>query len=396
LVPVVAAVGAGVVVVLAAASGATWRDGLVLVAISLLGAGIAVGAGWAVGRKVRSAGLAVQAAVVAVTAVVATLLGVVLAAQAMFVSTRDLGALLVVIAAAGTAATLAALVLADRLGRASTTLLDLSQRLEADPTARVDDALPAELAEVASQMVAARDRLDLAQARERAMEASRRELVAWVSHDLRTPLAGIRAMVEALEDGVVADPQTVARYHTSMRREADRLTQLVDDLFELSRIQAGAMQLTLERVGLADLVSDAIAATGVVADARGVVLEGELRDPRVEVDASVPDISRVLRNLLDNAIRHTPRGGAVRVEVGAEGDHAVLCVHDACGGIPDQELDRVFDLAFRGDEARTPGDRGGGLGLAIARGLVEAHDGDIAVANVGSGCCFTIRLPLER
>jgi signal transduction histidine kinase len=148
-------------------------------------------------------------------------------------------------------------------------------------------------------------------------------------------------------------------------------------------------------VGLADLVSDAIAATGAVADARGVSLEGALTDPAPEVAASVPDLARVIHNLLDNAIRNTPRGGQVRVEAGTDGDHAVLSVRDGCGGIPAHEIDRVFDLAFRGDEARTPGDGGGGFGLAIARGLVEAHQGDIDVANTEVGCRFTIRLPLQ-
>jgi signal transduction histidine kinase len=227
------------------------------------------------------------------------------------------------------------------------------------------------------------------------MEASRRELVAWVSHDLRTPLSGIRAMVEALEDGVVDEPATVQRYLATIRQEADRLAQLVDDLFELSRIHAGALDLELEQVGLADLVSDAIAATGIAADARGVVIEGAMADPAPQVAASIPDLARVIRNLLDNAIRHTPRGGAVRVEAATVGGHAVLSVRDTCGGIPPDEIDRVFDLAFRGDAARTPGDSGGGFGLAIARGLVEAHRGDIAVANDEGGCRFTVRLPLE-
>jgi signal transduction histidine kinase len=201
-------------------------------------------------------------------------------------------------------------------------------------------------------------------------------------------------MVEALEDRVVTDPATVDRYHATIRQEADRLARLVDDLFELSRIQAGALDLDLEQVALADLVSDAIAATGVAAEARGVTLEGEVHDPVPEVAASVPDLARVIRNLLDNAIRHTPSGGRVLVEAGTDGAHAVLSVRDACGGIPADEIDRVFDLAFRGDAARTPGRVGGGFGLAIARGLVEAHHGDIAVANVADGCRFTVRLPL--
>lgn len=390
----VAIVGGALTVAAAVLSGAPLRDGLVLVGLAVAGAGAVALLAAVLGRRVRTWSLAAQVGLIAITAVGATFVGALFAAEAMFVSTHDLQALLVVIAASGTAATLAALVLADRLGRASAEVHGLSERLAVDPSAEPAVPLPAELALVAADLATTWGRLAEARERERAMEASRRELVAWVSHDLRTPLAGIRAMVEALEDGVVEDPATVARYLTTMRQEADRLAQLVDDLFELSRIQAGALALELERVGLADLVSDAIAATGVAADARGVLLEGALVEPAPEVAASVPDLARVIRNLLDNAIRHTPPGGSVRVEASTEGDEAVLSVVDGCGGIPVEEIDRVFDLAFRGDAARTPGAGGGGFGLAIARGLVEAHHGDIEVVNEEGGCRFTVRLPL--
>ncbi|CAN5703378.1 HAMP domain-containing sensor histidine kinase [soil metagenome] len=389
-------VGVGVVLTLLAAwfLDAPLADALTLVGLAVAGAAVVAAIGSSVGHVLRAQPLGVQVAVIALTAIAASLAGAVLAANAMFVSTHDLRALLVVLAACGTAAVVAALALGGRLGRASGDLRALSDELAVGGPVDRTRPLPAELAAVADQLTSTWSRLEQARTKERAMEASRRELVAWVSHDLRTPLSGIRAMVEALEDGVVTDPATVDRYHATIRQEAERLTQLVDDLFELSRIQAGALDLDLQRVGLADLVSDAIAATGLAADARGVVLQGELHDPAPEVAASVPDLARVIRNLLDNAIRHTPRGGEVRVEAATEGSHAVLSVSDSCGGIPVDEIDRVFDLAFRGDAARTPGQGGGGFGLAIARGLVEAHQGDIAVANEPGGCRFTVRLPL--
>ena len=392
----VVALGAGVGLTVAAAlaSGAPVADALALVGLALVGAAVAAAAGSAAGVSVRTAPLAVQVLVVAATATAAVLAGVLLASSAMFVSTHDLGALVVVLAAGGTASVVTGLLLAARLGRASGELSDLSDRLAAGEEPVRPAALPAELANVADRLTEAWSGLTDARNRERAMESSRRELVAWVSHDLRTPISGIRAMSEALEDGVVTDPVTVARYHLTIRQEAERLTQLVDDLFELSRIHAGALDLDLQCVGLADVVSDAIAATSVAADARGVVLEGQLHEPAPEVAASVPDLGRVVRNLLDNAIRHTPRGGQVRVEASTSGEHALLTVSDSCGGIPADEIDRVFDLAFRGDAARTPSQGGGGFGLAIARGLVEAHRGDIAVTNEPGGCRFTVRLPL--
>ena len=295
--------------------------------------------------------------VVALIPVVATLLGLLVAARAMFVSRHDLSALVVVVAGAGTAGVLGALALADELDRSRRRVADLVVR-------------------------------------ERALESSRRELVAWVSHDLRTPIAGIRAMVEALDDGVVADPVEVHRYHGQLVQEADRLARLVDDLFELSRIEADALHLDMERVPLGELVSDAVASAAPVARAKGVALTGRVDGRPPDVAGSAPELLRVVRNLLDNAIRHTPPGGAVEVTVTGGPAGAEVSVVDGCGGIPAGDLDRVFDLAYRGDAARSPGAAGGaGLGLAIARGFVAAHRGDIAVRNEPGGCRFTVRLP---
>ena len=332
-------------------------DTLWLIGYSFGGALAAYAAGWALLRRVRSP------VVVALIPVLSIALGALAAGHAMFVSTHDLSALVVVVAGACTAGVLGGLSLAAELDRARTRLEALARR-------------------------------------ERDLERGRRELVAWVSHDLRTPIAGIRAMVEALDDGVVGDPGDVARYHRQLVAEADRLARLVDDLFELSRIEADALQLALHPVSLGELVSDAVAASTAVAGVKGVHLHGRTRDGEpLLVRGSVPELTRVVHNLLDNAIRHTPAGGAVEVLVAATDGRAEVAVHDACGGIPDDDLDRVFDLAYRGDAARTPGvtgsgSGGAGLGLAIARGLVSAHHGDIAVRNEGDGCRFVVRLPL--
>ncbi|TCO58388.1 sensor histidine kinase [Actinocrispum wychmicini] len=234
--------------------------------------------------------------------------------------------------------------------------------------------------------------------RERAAEASRRELVAWISHDLRTPLAGIRAMAEALADGVVSEPAEVAGYAQRIGGETRRLSGMVDDLFELSRITAGALQLTLSEVPLRDVVSDAVAGQTSVAARKRVRLVANAEAWPV-VLGSDPELARVVRNLVSNAIRHTPPDGTVAVQLGVDGSTAVLSIDDSCGGIPEQEIPRVFDVAFRGSSARTPapsGDEpvGAGLGLAIAKGLVEAHRGRITAHNHGPGCRFEVRLPL--
>ncbi|WP_020500403.1 sensor histidine kinase [Sciscionella marina] len=232
--------------------------------------------------------------------------------------------------------------------------------------------------------------------KERAAESARRELVAWISHDLRSPLAGIRAMAEALADGMVAEPAEVTDYAERISTEAQRLSGMVDDLFELSRITAGALRLSMAEVPLHDVVSDALSTQTPIAQGKQVRVRAEARATPV-VLGSDPELARIVRNLVSNAIRHTPPDGTVAVQLGVERADAVLTVDDGCGGIPDEEIGRVFDVAFRGSTARTPGaGSGGGLGLAIAKGLVEAHHGHIGVRNHGPGCRFEVRLPLSR
>jgi signal transduction histidine kinase len=232
--------------------------------------------------------------------------------------------------------------------------------------------------------------------RERRLEAGRRELVAWVSHDLRTPLAGLRAMAEALEDHIIDDPGTVDEYHRRIRVETDRMTQLVDDLFELSRINAGALRLVPTTVPLRDVVSDAIAGVAPLAARRKIhVIAAHSGWPLVR--AGERELARVVSNLLINSVRYTPEDGTVHIAAGHERGNVWLAVSDTCGGIPEADLDRVFDVAFRGERSRTPtaadSGGGGGLGLAIVRGLVEAHGGRVDVRNTDRGCRFEVHLP---
>jgi signal transduction histidine kinase len=343
------------------------RDfGLIVLVASSAALAIAL-PGWLVLRLMRRRSITVNVLALLAVAVLAVLAGIVAVAQGMFIEEHDLSVLLIVVGVAG----VVSLAVAFWLGRRLAT-----------------DAMWA--AEVRT--------------RERRMEASRRELVAWVSHDLRTPLAGLRAMAEALEDGVVADPQTVGEYHRRIRVESDRMAGLVDDLFELSRINAGALRLSLASLALGDLVSDAVASAEPVAAARGVhVVAAERGWPTVQ--GSEPELARVLANLLRNAIRHTPSDGTVTISGGRDDTGGWFAVADGCGGIPESDLPRVFDIAFRSTTSRTPvdlsgaapltgdGGAGGGLGLAIVRGLVEAHHGTVGVANTGPGCRFVVRLP---
>jgi signal transduction histidine kinase len=369
--------------------------------LALLAAGTAAAAavaGALVLRALRRRSLGTQAAAVAVVAVVGVGVGAWAGARAMFLSEHDLWALGVILVAAGAVGVASALILGRRVGAASEALVGVARRLgdgDSQPAGSgPGPAAPQELARLHRELELTSRRLEDARAREQALDSSRRELVAWVSHDLRTPLAGIRAIVEALEDGIVDDPETVARYYATLRGEADRLAELVDDLFELSRAQAGVLQLQLQRVSLGDLVSDALAGASPIAAAKGVRLEGRLDGPPAELEVSTSEVLRALRNILENAIRHTPSDGSVTVEAGSDDGGAYVSVVDTGGGIPERDLPRVFEVAFRGDAARTPGDAGAGLGLAIARGFVEAHRGDITVRNENGGCRFTVHLPL--
>ncbi|MFC5186610.1 sensor histidine kinase [Actinomadura harenae] len=356
---------------------------------SAVAAVVVAGAGLLTLHLLRGRSVATQLTVVGVATVLATVSGIVVISLMMLLNEHDLTVVLWVVSAAGLVALAVSTVLGRRLVAANRVLVEA---VRADPFEPPAARLPAELAELSRELEAARARLAEAHEREQALEASRRELVAWVSHDLRTPLAGLRAMAEALEDKVVDDPETVHRYHGRMRVEVERLAELVDDLFELSRIHAGALRLSRERVGLADLVAEAVAGAEPLASAKGVRLHGEVSaGGPVQVDAS--ELGRALRNLVVNAIRHTPGDGTIEISAELVAGEARVTVADACGGIPAEDLPRVFDVAFRGEAARTPGG-GGGLGLAIARGIVEAHSGRIGVSNAGPGCRFEVSLPV--
>lgn len=326
-------------------------------------------------------GLGCVAAAVAVTA------------WAMFVSGHDLRVVLVVVLVAVPAGSVVALAAGRWVGAGSRELARAARAIGGAGYRPGVRPATAELAAVADELDCAHHRLVEARERERAVEISHRQLVAGISHDLRTPLAGLQAMAEALEDGVAADPATVTRYHQRIRAEADRLSGMVGELFELSRIQ-GSLQLRVQRIGLRDLVDEALASAGPLAQAKRINLVGRAQ-PAVPVEVDATELGRALSNLLANAIRHTPADGTVEVDAAVEDGRACLAVADSCGGIPAADLPRVFDVAFRGEAARTPGrDSGAGLGLAIARGIVEAHEGEIAVANQGTGCRFVVRLPL--
>ncbi|MEU8750312.1 sensor histidine kinase [Streptomyces chartreusis] len=365
------------------------RDTLLIALFAFLGAAAAGVLGACVLLLIRRRSLIAHLTVVAGVGVTAMLAGTLAVAQAMFLSGHDLSVVTTVVAMAAVVSLATALLLG-RWVAARSHALALAARSFGDggDFTSPDGPATAELAAVSRELEATSAKLAESRERERALETSRRELVAWISHDLRTPLAGMRAMAEALEDGVAADPD---RYLRQIRMEVERLNGMVGDLFELSRIHAGTLTLSLARMSLYDLVGDALSGADALAREHGVTLVGEqVEGVPVEVDGR--EMSRVLGNLLVNAIRRTPADGTVAVTAERSPDGVVLSVTDGCGGIPEEDLPRVFDTGWRGTHARTP-PAGAGLGLAIVRGIVEAHQGRATVRNVPGGCRFEVVLP---
>ncbi|HJQ06336.1 MAG TPA: HAMP domain-containing sensor histidine kinase [Nocardioides sp.] len=316
-------------------------------------------------------------------------------AQLMFLSSHDLLVVTVVASVATVVAVVVALAVGWPLARWSTALRTQVRGMGPGVVSTAGSGGPRELRAVSEELAETQRRLEQARLRELRLEEARRELVSWVSHDLRTPLAGLRAMAEALEDGLAADP---ARFHQQIRAEVDRMAAMVDDLFELSRIHAGVLKLNPTTLAVGDLVSEAIAGADPVARARNVRIGGSV-DVGLEVTADPAGLSRVLSNLLMNAIRHTPADGVVEVVGRQRGDAVEVYVSDGCGGLRSDEIERVFDLGWQGSHARTPGGtdlgQGAGLGLAIVKGIVEAHRGRVAVENLTGlgGCRFSVVLP---
>jgi signal transduction histidine kinase len=324
-----------------------------------------------------------QLAVLALVAVCVPLAAVLASGLVMF-PMHDFEKILLVSVISALVALGAALALGHRMLRPLAHLRSASKRLAGgDLSARAPESGPRELRELSSSFN------EMAASLEQLFDA-RRELVAWASHDLRTPLASLKAMIEALEDDL-AEP---AEYLESIRMQTEILSDLVEDLFELARIDAGALTLELRDAPLEELVARCLSSLHAEAKSRGV----ELASRGEAVVRMAPDkIERVLMNLLANAVRHSPRNGEVAVVVEPNSDHVVVAVEDAGSGLYAGASERMFDRFWRADESRTRSSGGAGLGLAIARGLVQAHGGTIWAENrTGGGARVAFTLPLAR
>lgn len=323
-------------------------------------------------------GLALFAAALPLTAVL-------LSGVAMFHMGADV-VILAVAAAASLVALGGALLVAGSVSSSVSRLSEAARQLaRGDLSARAPDSGPRELARLGASFN------EMARNLEQLFDA-RRELVAWASHDLRTPLASLKAMLEALEDGL-AEPE---QYLAPMRDQVQTLGVLVDDLFELARIDSGALVLELQDARLAELVDSCLLSLEAEAQTRRVTLEARVDEGVPPVRCAPEQIQRVLFNLVTNALRHTPSDGSVAVLVEPERESVRVSVEDTGKGLDYEALRRMFERFWRADSARTSGDGGAGLGLAISRGLVEAHGGRIWAENrAEGGARVTFTLPVS-
>ena len=238
--------------------------------------------------------------------------------------------------------------------------------------------------------------LQAAEQKQKDLDLLRRDLIAWVSHDLRTPLTSIRAILEALADGVVEDPLTVQRYLRTAQQDIRSLSALIDDLFEMAQVDAGGLQLEPGWTALTDLVSDTIESFSELAKRGGIELSGSIAPGTDPVYLDAQRISRVLANLVSNALRHTPPGGTVSIRASRSAESVTVEVEDSGEGIKAIDLPHVFERFYRGEKSRNRATGGAGLGLAIARGVIEAHGGRIEVESTpGIGTRFYFQIPAQ-
>jgi signal transduction histidine kinase len=353
---------------------------------------------------VRRRSLRYQLTIAILLPVLAVVATVMINVRLMFASGHDSAVILIALATALMLAVLGAWLVTRRIVRASREVGAGLDQLVADTSEGMPNSLaggqsnaagaPQELAKVLNDLSDTRRTLAESRARERAAEQSRRQLVTFMSHDLRTPLAGLTALAEGLEDGVIAD---VPRALSQVRSTVSRMSVLVDDLFALSRVQGPDASKPSMPVSVTELVSDIVSEAAASAAANGVQLSTDLPDDdRLAVSGSADDLARALTNLVTNAVRHTCSGGTVRLEASrTKAAEVLVAVIDECGGIPEGDLGRVFDAGWRGTPSRSKADGGAGLGLAIARAVVESHNGSISARNVPGGCRFDIALPAQ-
>lgn len=326
---------------------------------------------------------------------VLTFFNVWLTARLMFASQHDLMLATVLLVFAGGMAMTLGYFLASALANRIHSLEAASRSLaEGNLAARVPVQGRDEIASLARAFNQMASQLEAADQNQREVERLRSDLIAWVGHDLQTPLASIRAILEALADDMVDDPNEVKRYLQTAQRDVRSLSLLIDDLFQMAQIDAGGLRLDQTPNSLSDLISDTLESFSALAQRQGITLEGSAAPDVDPVCMDAPRIGRVLNNLVGNAIRHTPAGGRVQLRARREGARVEVLVADSGEGIRPEDIPHIFERFYRGEKSRSRATGGAGLGLAIARGIVEAHGGEIRLESApGQGTCFIFSIP---
>jgi two-component system sensor histidine kinase SaeS len=319
-------------------------------------------------------------------------------AYLMFISSHDLKLLVLLMGFSLGMSAYFALVVADSFDSTLQTLIQGVRRMgEAQLDTRIDIHSGDEIEDLGAAFNAMAVKLEEAFSRQQDMEQARRHLIAAVSHDLRTPLATMQVMVESINEGIVTDGETLQRYYRTLQAEINYLSRLIDDLFELSQLDFGFLQLQPESASISDLVSDTLEALRPQAEQRRLTLQGEVDGYIPEVLMDTSRMQRVLYNLVQNALRHTPPDGAVLIRAADHGEEVEISVADSGEGIDSDELSRIFERFYRGNRARTRDEAGSGLGLTIAKGIVELHGGRIwAQSSRGEGATFVFTLPKSQ
>jgi len=316
-------------------------------------------------------------------------------AQMMFASQHDLLLAIVLLVFASGMAMVLGYFLSSTITDRIHILQDAAEQLaKGDLHTRVPVSGKDEVAMLASTFNQMAAQLEAVDQKQRELESLRRDLLAWVGHDLQTPLASIRAILEALADGVVDEPETVKRYLQTAQRDVRSLSALIDDLFQMSQLDAGGLQLDRAESSLADLISDTLESFSELAARQHITLEGYAESNIDPVFMDTQRVGRVLNNLVSNALRHTPPEGRVEVNARRTTSGVEVSVRDSGEGIRPEDLPHVFERFYRGEKSRSRTTGGAGLGLAIARGIIEAHGGGIRVeSEAGHGAVFTFVLP---
>ena len=347
--------------------------------------------GWIRGR---AGSLSRQFALVVAIVVAPVLVALVVVESLMVVSVGEAALVAAIVVGAGLLAIVAARLVAGGILRDVQAIRDglvAVGRGRRDVT--IETSAHDELAELATAANAMIYQLREEEAGRDQSEAARRDLIAAVSHDLRTPITSLRLLADAVGDDIVEDTETRRAYLSRMSTHIDAISVLIDDLFELSRIEAGDINWTREQVPLQELVGETVEAMRVQAEAKGVAVLAEVPTTLRPAQANPEKLQRVLFNLIQNAIRHTPADGSVVVRAESVPAGIEFEVADTGDGIAPEERERVFTAFYRGgaDSARTS--PGAGLGLAVSRAIVEAHGGRIWLADAAVGTRVRFSLP---